>query len=307
MRAFVDACAHGHLEAVTANVASGNVDVHAPCDGVFWSGNAHLIGHVRVVSDVAFGCACSGGHLVVAKCLYDTIDGLKVNGVAVQKAAFRFACKHGQLPVARWLHEQMRQGDDHSIYNGAFWDACTRGHLALAKWLHGGIDDVDVHIHHDVPFRSACGHGQLAVAKWLHEEVHGVNVHALDDDAFSIACARGHVSVAKWLHNVVGGVSLPGRTCGFRWACDDGHLAVAKWLHEEVSGIDVHADDNHAVRVACSRQHADIALWLDSVGTWSLTNRRPAECTQYLQALRWSDLRRQWIGTIVRSASASLK
>ena len=149
-------------------------------------------------------------------------------------------------------------------------------------------------------FLAACGDGHLDLAKWLYNDVGGVNVHADNDDAFVDACGNGHLDVAKWLYNDVGGVNVQGYHDAFQSACKGGHLAVARWLHDDLCGVDVHADLHRALRYACAYEHPALALWLDSDEIWNAVagRERPVQCEEYLQAVRWSELRSQWISVV---------
>ena len=225
--------------------------------------------------------------------------------------AFRAACTNGQLSVARWLHEDVVGVEIDVANQEAFFGACMNGHLAVARWLHGGVHAC--WLNRDMAFRYACSNGHLDVARWLHYDV-GVNVHAGGDAAFQLACSNGQLAVARWLH-AVGHVDVRVHDVAFVYACANGHLDTARWLHDTLGGVNVHLYGDQAFHTACQKRHHEVALWLDSDEVWcggsdtATTTRRdrPAECVKYVQGVRWSEMRRQWIGVVASFCASQPK
>ena len=275
----------------------------------------HTISVANADATAAFGVCCELGHLNIATWLldneveHDDDDGgndvrvvsvyYNVDVHAQHDGAFRSACKNGHLEVARWLHQDVGGVNVHSYHDQAFRWACRNGHLEVARWLHEDVGGVDVHAFVDDAFRLACCHGNFVIAQWLYVHVGGVDVHFEHDRAFRWACANGHLNVAKWLYEDVGGVDVHAYDDdAFQSACGHAHLGVARWLHDVVGGVDVHAQDDDAFRYACRKEHPEVALWLDSDDVWCGTRTKPTQCVEYVQSVRWSDLRQQWIGMV---------
>ena len=88
---------------------------------------------------------------------------------------FRWACCHGHLTVAVWLHslrgKKGSESDERFVDVGArenvasaFELTCEKGHLDVAVWLEGlrgegGERVVDVGVLEEWGFRMACGNG----------------------------------------------------------------------------------------------------------------------------------------------------
>ena len=182
-----------------------------------------------------------------------------------------------------------------------FVDACKQGTLQPAAALL--LAWPGLHAHAQEAFWVACRHGHIHVARWLVNDVGGVDVHAVGDMVFRQACENGHLNVACWLLEHVGGVDAHAyQEHAFCCACSNGHLDVALWLWTDVGAVNIHALNDTAFRLACRNGHWDVALWLDSDEVWARpAQAKPAECVVYVQALRWSELRSQWIGMVVCS------
>ena len=219
------------------------------------------------------------------------------------------ACASGDLAAARAALAAVTQADNGnaaSAVNVAFREACRDGHLDVARWLYDDVGGVWAHAYQDEVFRIVCIGGHLAIARWLHKHVGGVDAHVHDDAAFRHACGAGHLALAQWLYNDVRGVNVHAyHDHAFRDACMNGHLTLARWLYEDVGGVDVHAADDLAFKSACAKQHRDLALWLDSDEVWHGSHAcayrdKPAGCVAYVQGVRWSALRQQWISIVAR-------
>ena len=81
-------------------------------------------------------------------------------------------------------------------------------------------------------------------------------------------------------------------TSAFIDACKNGDLAIAQCLYGG-GGVDAHADDDYAFAIACDKGHLAVAVWLhDVVGGVDAH-------AAYVQSLRWSAMRSQWIAMVV--------
>lgn len=87
--------------------------------------------------------------------------------------AFKLACKHGHLHVAKWLYTAFQRTLGFRSYEtpDAFSAACKHGHLDVAKWLHTvyqlTIDKSVIALHGDEPYRTAHRDGYQNVCDWL--------------------------------------------------------------------------------------------------------------------------------------------
>ena len=231
------------------------------------------------------------------------------------------ACVSGDLGAVRAALAAVVDGDGNASgeANTAFCEACVNGHLDVARWLFDNVPGLDVHARHDAAFRNASMYGHLTIARWLHDDVGGVDVDYYADLWFQRVCRNGHVDVARWLHDHVGGVDAHADDDqAFTFACSHGQLDVARWLHEHVGGVSVHAYDQ-AFIWACNHDWRQVALWLDSDEVWFgrggsgastpfPQRAKPAKCVEYVQNLRWSELRQEWMGIVAyRAGSPSTK
>lgn len=156
-------------------------------------------------------------------------------------------------------------------------DACEYGHVdQVSLLLDAGID---VHVSYDLPLRRACEHGHAKVVKLLLDA--GAYVNALECP-LRHASKNGHAEVVSLL--LVHGADVHvGVEEALRWSCKNGHAEVVSILlgagadpnirfgnyfqeieHVEVvalllkHGLDVHANDDHALKWATDRGYTDV-------------------------------------------------
>jgi hypothetical protein len=76
------------------------------------------------------------------------------------------------------------------------------------------------------------------------------------------------LSVAQWLYNF-GDVNIHAENeHAFRWACSNDHLSAAQWLYN-FGDINIHAKNDYGFLFACSRYHLSGVQWLCSLGVIS--------------------------------------
>eukprot|EP01052_Picozoa_sp_SAG31_P004583 SAG31_NODE_191_length_20809_cov_64.613761_5_plen_331_part_00 len=186
------------------------------------------------------------------KCL-DVLQPLKTTGQRESSVALLLAAYMGHLDVCQWLIET--KAADPSFVN-QYGDtpliaACLKGQLPVAQYLVNGLRNgacIDFSATADRQSNScegisalfaACSEGHLDVAIWLVEE-EGAWVEFTDQHGrtpFFCACSRGHLEVAKWLACnhcgwLVDECDHAG-TSPFAAALRNGHSDIAKWLATE--------------------------------------------------------------------------
>ena len=197
--------------------------------------------------------------------------------------AFRWACEHGHLEVAKWLwgicSEQEQSSMLHADDDNAFRFACWEGHLEVAKWLWKVCPDEDkkqmLHAKDNSAFQWACKKGHLEIAQWLwaicSDQEQSTMLHVDNDYAFRWVCYNGHIETAKWLWSICSEQEQPSMLhadddYAFRWACEHGYFKLAEWLWKVCPDEDkkqmLHTQDDWAFRLACEHGHLEIAQWL---------------------------------------------
>ena len=148
-------------------------------------------------------------------------------------------CMDGRLLDAQWVlnHANICMED----VEGAFHYACEHGHLDVAQWLHS-IGCIDVHerrtvIGEGISFLFACEMGNLNMAQWLYS----LGTISVVIDGFKVACRHGHLEMAQWLYGLwqpqLGVVptteaedNMDLLRAGYRKAFKHHHTSVVEWL-----------------------------------------------------------------------------
>lgn len=187
---------------------------------------------------------CGNGHLAVARWACDTF-GLSVKSMDVH-AAFGEACKGGHLEMAKWIHVACDIQPElvKTLDSSLFREVCTNGHLDVAQWMHRTFSLTARDME------AGCwiyGSGDLDITCWLlHTFKWGAEVGVYL--GFEEICEMGHLHMAKWLLRRNPGLADTITETGthlysFRCACDKGHLKLAQWLCDT---FDMTTDEMHA-------------------------------------------------------------
>ena len=88
--------------------------------------------------DEAFLWACSGGHVELAKHLYNaSVDKHRPIDVSFDnERVFRMACANGHLPMVKWLIRTKPYIDISALDEYAFYHAGGNNHLPIVWWFH---------------------------------------------------------------------------------------------------------------------------------------------------------------------------
>lgn len=193
---------------------------------------------------------------------------------------FHRACESGDIEVAKQelLKEKKLKLD---IIGQAFSRACFEGQLELAKWILDLSPNKSATISADMhePLVSACRNKQLEVAQWLVSlkpflfEVKQLPTGKLkalvknDLLAFRRACLIGDLEAAQWILTQKPRMPISRMELQeiFGVACLKGDLAVAQWLFAVKPKIDIHADDDFAIKSATKNGHTHIIQWITTL------------------------------------------
>lgn len=193
---------------------------------------------------------------------------------------FHRACESGDIEVAKQelLKEKKLKLD---IIGQAFSRACFEGQLELAKWILDLSPNKSATISADMhePLLSACRNRQLEVAEWLVSlkpflfEVKQLPTGKLkalvknDLLAFRRACLIGDLEAAQWILTQKPRMAISRMELEeiFGVVCLKGDLAVAQWLLAAKPKIDIHADDDFAIKSATKNGHTHIIQWISTL------------------------------------------
>lgn len=238
--------------------------------------------------------AIENGRLETVLCLWPLLDW----SAQEEEEPFLAACNGGHLHVAKWLWEQGRV-DLHAQSEDAFRSACANGHIDVAKWLwdlgQTTASPIDVHAEDAQALASACAHGDLDFVQWLWDKAPTMDhLRRRRDSIFYVACRDGKLEVAKWVWNASGRTIdiRAGSACAFRNACVNGHLEVVKWLAKTWGLCFCTWDrtENH--------NNQQVVQWLLHQHATS------PHSLQMQLGRRWSASRGAWIHAVVAFASA---
>ena len=78
------------------------------------------------------------------------------------------------------------------------------------------------------------------------------------------ACTDGYLDIVQWLVEERKVNIHDNNDVALRWACGNGHIQIAKWLVDDI-GMNIHAEDEFIFIDACKNGDIEIAKWLVDV------------------------------------------
>lgn len=230
--------------------------------------------------------ACQNGHVNLVRLLAD------VYSARVSRALLMYACKHGQLEVARLLI--FRYGVDANASEGlALIEACTYGHAHVAMMLieagadprsqdqlglytacsKGHIEIVKIFlgledISFSTAFKLACQNGHVRIMELLwNQRVNDCKSCCLQE-IFMEMCANGaHVAVESFLTLVSDSCDMD-YNGGLTRACRNGHLSIVELLIDQETAVNVNACKGLPLAKACKYGHIEIVKLLLANGAY---------------------------------------
>ena len=256
---LVVAATNGHIDIVNALLESDCLPLNSK--GNLALGAACRAGHIPVVQallssrpqsvaamisagdNFALNIACRNEATELCKLLFAS------GATVVDNSAIYEASAVGNQDLVQMLLEN--GGRDHAGENGdtAIEIACENGHIEVVKLL-AACDSV----YASAGFVAACRGGHIALVQLLLHDAHEL----LRQDGLKQACGNGYcIDVVKLLVED-GGVSIGQDE--FQTTCEEGQASVVQWILQtkDADAVDVTANDNAAIREACSQGHIDI-------------------------------------------------
>ena len=145
----------------------GNNETHAFNSAM----NALLAAERRWALDDRLFDAVAEGDLAAAQAA--VADGASVRAQDYHEGSgeepLHYACMHGHLDVALWLHSAGASIDATNYSTRTLLHlACSEGHLGVAQWLHSAGAPIDATDNDgQTPLHEACWYGHLEIAEWL--------------------------------------------------------------------------------------------------------------------------------------------
>jgi hypothetical protein len=122
-------------------------------------------------------------------------------------------------------------GIDPKYFDVLFEWACKNGQLEIAKWLVAE-HNIDVHVDNDNLFKLSCTAGQLQIAKWLATE-HNADIHTGNEEVFKYSCKNGYTEIVKWLISEYDVDIHAENEASLAMACQSGRIGIIKLFTEE--------------------------------------------------------------------------
>ena len=290
---YLDYCKNGNLEGIKKiieHIESKDI-IHGGFSRACYLKNINIIKFLLSIDNKIdlyydfngfnsyFYTACYTGNLEIIELLYPYYK----NKTEIYKMSFLEVCKNGKLEVAQLLYSKEKINKDSflidiqdnffvsmleknnmisfNIYDKAFSMACKYGHINIAKWLLTLDEKPDIHYDNDMNFSNSCMNDHLEIAKWLLTLDNKIDIHNNDNSAFISACCHGRLDVAKWLYSLDNFDIYE----VFISVCGSGQLEVAKWLYSLDDNLNIHAENEGALRKACRFNRINIIKWLCSL------------------------------------------
>lgn len=251
-----------------------------------WS---HCMKNYRLKNKPMFYLACKFAYVTYAEYL---ISRTKIDIHADCESIFRFACKRGQISMAKWIITMAMSPINNNpkkypininiLGDHAFQLCCEYGHLDIAAWLielskESCYKFINIHADDEYVFNRAILNGNLLLAMWLHnvgmQTNSPIDFHINNEIAFINSCGIGNIEITKWLYRlgIQSGNNINIRIAidnAFIASCKNGHLKTAKWLFKigkrNNCMVNIHANEDTSFISACRNGHIDIAKWLVS-------------------------------------------
>ena len=286
-KGFIEASRCGHIFVVQFMIESG-ANINAGQRAIFYAaknGHLHVVKYLttqKINYDIMFHVlrpACVGGQFNV---LLYAIE----NGAVVSEHEYETACKYGHLDIVKFFYEQnLTKIFDHSL---VFQTICTRGHLSLAKFFLERYDFLERNL--GLILRYVCFYGYLQMIQYLVQYTTPNEIHADIHCGFILAIEQGYLNIVKFLVRVH--VDVFSKPQYLVKACDHGHLDIIKFLTRKTNsifypkilkrvckknqlkvvqclletGVDVHLDNDLALRTACKRGYIKLVKILIEKG-----------------------------------------
>ena len=215
-----------------------------------------------------FHGACRWGLIDLLPQLIQNVDIRAKNDFA-----FRFTCIGGYINIAKLLLYKDPTINIHANKDEAFTLTGINNHSGTMKWLIGlepKYGKIDIHQNDDIIYRIACAKNYKKVLFLLYKlkDTHGLfDIHACYEDAFLSACMNGNFDLIIWLWDlslrINDKINLRiNNDMSFKLACEYGWLLIVEWLLLTESNIDIHANDDEAIKGAFRNKHMHVVEWL---------------------------------------------
>jgi len=215
-----------------------------------------------VISDACyyecFYRACTNGHLMIAKWLYN----VKTQKLDIDMSVYWETCVQGHIDVIKWLLSLPHEIAKKSV-NGCFMEAIRNGKLDIAEWVFATEElNINLRVKKQI-FRSACENGHKQTAEFvLNNLIRNYDRGYILPKGFNGACSHGKLDIAIWLKSLNNLVEIE---CDvFGEVCEGGHIEMAKWL---ITTGKVILDENFGeyFRIACEYGHSQLADYLHTL------------------------------------------
>ncbi|EFA81796.1 hypothetical protein PPL_05791 [Heterostelium album PN500] len=186
-------------------------------------------------------------------------------------------CRHGNLPMLKWIKENSSDAfTDKSInyaatnghlevvvwicQNTTFecslttWSrAAEKGHLQVLEWI---ANNTTIPRFSFDAFEKAVGNGHLSVIEWLHKNNNQTIPY--QSEVMDISAKSGDLNLLKWMYD---NIKLPFTKKAIKYLVNGNHMEALKWLYEN-GGIDC-SGGSKLMKSAAKNGHIAILQWLN--------------------------------------------
>ena len=201
--------------------------------------------------------ACIGGHLKIAKKLYEINPELNVSLFTQENACdilqiltenddndmTKINTNHEE--VIEWIINSARPGFPWETESIGIEYACRVGNFDMVKRITSRIYPnnlnnsalITKHVYSEA-FIQACEYGHFEIAQWIFITFSNIlNFHESCEKAFVWACANGHTQVVLWIDSIFNKISPRSQSMSLQKSCANGHMDIAQWLYTTYSGL----------------------------------------------------------------------